>query len=40
LGSFRQFRAVAYNWHGIIPKELHKFYDGRWMKENIRLFRF
>lgn len=35
LGSFRQFRAVAYNWHGIIPKELHKFYDGRWMKENI-----
>ena len=35
LGSFRQFATVAYSWRNIIPKELHRFYDGTWMKGNI-----
>ena len=35
LGSFRQFPTIAYSWQRIIPKDLHKYYDGRWMKENI-----
>jgi hypothetical protein len=35
LGSFRQFATVAYSWQRIIPRDQHKFYDGKWMKENI-----
>jgi len=35
LGSFRQFATVAYSWRNIIPTELHAYYDGPWMKENI-----
>lgn len=35
LGSFRQFAVVAYQWERIIPSDLHSFYNGDWMKENI-----
>ena len=35
LGSFRQFATVAYSWDDNIPESEHKFYDGKWMKENI-----
>jgi inosine-uridine nucleoside N-ribohydrolase len=35
LGSFRQFATVAYDWQKIIPKDMHKYYDGEWMKKNI-----
>ncbi len=35
LGSFRQFAVIAYRWDRIIPTDLHSFYNGEWMKENI-----
>jgi hypothetical protein len=35
LGSFRQFATVAYDWEELIPDAEHRFYDGKWMKENI-----
>jgi hypothetical protein len=35
LGSFRQFSCIAYSWRGKIPRQLHKYYDATWMRENI-----
>ena len=35
LGSFRQFATIAYSWQGHVPKDRHKFYDGKWMQKNI-----
>ncbi|QDV25221.1 DUF1593 domain-containing protein [Aureliella helgolandensis] len=30
-----QFEAIAYRWKQAQPEELHKYFDGAWMKENI-----
>lgn len=30
-----QFEAIAYRWKKILPKEQHKYFDGKWMKANI-----
>ena len=30
-----QFEAIAYRWKQAQPKELHKYFEGAWMKENI-----
>lgn len=30
-----QFEAIAYRWKRAQPKELHKYFDAAWMKENI-----
>jgi len=35
LGSFSQFGCVAYRWNDKIPAQLHRFFKGSWMKENI-----
>ncbi|MCP5113993.1 MAG: DUF1593 domain-containing protein [bacterium] len=35
LASFQQFRTIAYGWQNFIPKPLHRWFDGPWMKENI-----
>ncbi len=35
LGSFRQFSGVAYPWRKKLPKRVHKYLDGKWMKEHI-----
>lgn len=35
LGSFQQFRTVAYRWQQYIPASHHRFFDGNWMKKNI-----
>lgn len=35
LGSFRQFATIAYRWDSIIPPAERKYYDARWMNENI-----
>jgi hypothetical protein len=35
LGSFRQFATIAYRWDSIIPPAERKYYDAKWMNENI-----
>ncbi len=30
-----QFEAIAYRWKNIQPEEMHQFFNGSWMKENI-----
>ncbi|MFQ6036524.1 MAG: nucleoside hydrolase-like domain-containing protein [Sedimentisphaerales bacterium] len=35
LGSFRQFRTIAYKWDKIIPPAQKKYFDSEWMKKNI-----
>ncbi len=30
-----QFEAIAYRWKDTQPKEIHRFFEGAWMKENI-----
>lgn len=30
-----QFEAIAYRWKDTQPKEMHRFFEGAWMKENI-----
>jgi hypothetical protein len=35
LGSFRQFGTIAYRWDRIIPPAQKKYFDSKWMKENI-----
>jgi len=35
LGSFRQFAAVAYAWHKIIPPPHRRYYEKEWMRANI-----
>jgi hypothetical protein len=30
-----QFEAIAYRWPMVQPKEMHKYFEGVWMKENI-----
>jgi hypothetical protein len=30
-----QFEAISYRWKQVQPPELHKYYEGAWMKENI-----
>jgi len=32
-----QFEAIAYRWKTIQPKEMHQYFTGSWMKENILL---
>lgn len=35
LGSFRQFRTIAYKWDSILPPAQKKYFDSKWMKQNI-----
>ncbi|MFP4058745.1 MAG: nucleoside hydrolase-like domain-containing protein [Candidatus Brocadiia bacterium] len=35
LGSFRQFAAIAYRWHKLIPPEQRRFFAKDWMAEHI-----
>jgi hypothetical protein len=35
LGSFRQFRAIAYSWQRIIPSPAKAYFEKPWMEKNI-----
>jgi len=35
LGSFRQFRTIAYKWEQYIPADLHRFFGPAWMRRHI-----